>query len=48
MSETWGRREEEEAEAELSELKAGSAVGRAGLAPLNLAHNEVLQPDQQG
>ncbi|KAJ8254213.1 hypothetical protein COCON_G00208250 [Conger conger] len=49
MSETWGRLEEEEAEAELSELKAGSAVGRGGrLAPLNLAHNEALKQEQQG
>ncbi|XP_061080610.1 F-box/WD repeat-containing protein 9 [Conger conger] len=49
MSETWGRLEEEEAEAELSELKAGSAVGRAGrLAPLNVAHNEALKQEQQG
>ncbi|KAJ8345846.1 hypothetical protein SKAU_G00300390, partial [Synaphobranchus kaupii] len=42
MMETWGRLEEEEAEAELSELKAKSGVGRAGRLPsLNL-------PDQQG
>ncbi|XP_035252877.1 LOW QUALITY PROTEIN: F-box/WD repeat-containing protein 9 [Anguilla anguilla] len=48
MSEAWGRREEEEAEAELSELKAGSAVGRAGhLAPLNLPQDQDLRPDQQ-
>ncbi|KAG5832587.1 hypothetical protein ANANG_G00292700 [Anguilla anguilla] len=48
MSEAWGRREEEEAEAELSELKAGSAVGRAGhLAPLNLPQDQALRPDQQ-
>ncbi|KAJ8398722.1 hypothetical protein AAFF_G00419190 [Aldrovandia affinis] len=49
MSETWGPLEEEEAEAELSKLKAGSEVGRAGaLAPLNLLGNEALGQDEQG
>ncbi|XP_036408935.1 F-box/WD repeat-containing protein 9 [Megalops cyprinoides] len=49
MSETWGPREEEEAEAELSELKPGNEVGRARRhTPLNLPCSEALGQDQQG
>ncbi|KAG7460136.1 hypothetical protein MATL_G00218020 [Megalops atlanticus] len=49
MSETWGPQEEEEAEAELSELKPGNEVGRARRhTPLNLPCSEARGQDRQG